>query len=81
MMHVMVVMIVVVMMMMVMGHRWFGIHRRCPGRRAGRCFLRDGVSGEADGESGRDDKALDHGKTFLWLGNPNGSQRSIEVSA
>jgi hypothetical protein len=49
-----VVVMVVVMMMMVMvlhGHR-----RR---RRGG--FLRDGVSGGADRESGGDDKTLDHG--------------------
>jgi hypothetical protein len=70
MMHVMVVM--VVMVMVVMMHRRG--HRSRGGRRSG--FLRDGVSGEADSESGRDDKALDHGKTFLWLGNPNGSRRT-----
>ncbi|HEY5203938.1 MAG TPA: hypothetical protein VIJ63_04990 [Roseiarcus sp.] len=79
-MHVMVMMMMVVMMM-VMGHRRFGIHRRASGRRAGRRFLRDGVASEAERENGRGGKGLDHGRIFLWLGNPNGSQRSIEVAA
>jgi hypothetical protein len=73
---VMVVIVVMVMVMMVMVHRRFGSHRRRPGRRGGCCFLRDGVTGEAEGERGRDDKTLDHGRTFLWLDNPNGSPRT-----
>ena len=71
----MMVMVVMVMMVMVMFGRRFGGLRRRPGRGGGRGgFLRDGVTGEADSESGRDDKTLDHGRTFLWLGNPNGSR-------
>jgi hypothetical protein len=72
MMHVMVVvvpMMMVVMMVVMVLHR-LGGHRRRPSRGGWRCFLRDGVSGEADGQSGRDDKAFDHGKNFLWLGEP-----------
>ena len=38
-------------------------------------------SREAERENGRGRKGLDHGRTFLWLGNPNGSQRSIKLSA
>jgi hypothetical protein len=65
--HVMVMMmVVVVMMMMVVMHR-LG-HGSRGGRRSG--FLRDGVSGEAERENGRGGKALDHGRTFLWLGKP-----------
>ena len=67
-MHVMVMMMNVVMMMMVM-MRWLG-HRS--GRRSSG-FLRGGVSGEAERENGRGGKGLDHGKSFLWLANPNGS--------
>ncbi len=44
-------------------------------------FLRDGVAGEAERENGGGRKGLDHGRIFLWLGNPNGSQRSIELAA
>ena len=63
-MHMMVMMPMVVMpmmmpMMMVV-HRRFGGHRRGSGRSAGCCFLCEGVSGEAEAESGRSDKALDH---------------------
>ena len=66
-----VVMIVVMMVMMVVVMvMHLGGHRRRPGGRGGRCFLRDGVTGEAERERGRDDKTLDHGRTFLWLGNP-----------
>ncbi len=61
--HVVVMMVMVmVMVMMVMhrvGHRGGGLGRRR--------FLCDGVTGEADGESGGGDKALDHGKVFLLL--------------
>jgi hypothetical protein len=66
MMHVMVVMVMMmdVVMMMVMVHRRFCVHRGCSGGRAGSCFLRDGVSGEAKGEDGRGRKGLDHGRTF-----------------
>ena len=83
MMHVMHVVMMVMMMvvMMMVGHRRFGVHRRAAGRRAGRCFLRDGVSGEAERENGRGGKGLDHGRIFLWLGDPNGSPRSIEFAA
>jgi hypothetical protein len=78
MMHVMhVMMVVMVMMVVVMMVRWLG-HRS--GRRSSG-FLRGGVSGEAERENGRGRKGLDHGRTFLSLGNPNGSQRSIEVAA
>ena len=72
-MHV-VVMMVVVMMMMVHGSR----HRS--GRR-GSGFLGDGIAGEAERENGRGRKGLDHGRTFLSLANPKGSQQPIELAA
>jgi hypothetical protein len=75
-MVVMMVMDVVMMMMVVMmrrlGHR---------SGSSGRSVLRHGVAGEAERENGRCGKGLDHGRSFLWLGNPNGSQRSIELAA
>ena len=77
MMHVMVMMMMMMMMVMMMMLR-LG-HGSRGGRRSG--FLRDGVSGEAERENGRGGKALDHGRTFLWLGNPNGSRRTIGPSA
>ena len=73
----MMVMVVMMMMVMVM-HRRLG-HRSGAGR--ARWFLRDGVSGEAERENGRGGKGLDHGKSFLWLANPNGSGQAIETSA
>jgi ABC-type lipoprotein release transport system permease subunit len=57
---VMVMMVVVMVMMVVHGSS----------HRSGRRFLRHSVSGEAERENGRGGKGLDHGKTFLWLGNP-----------
>ena len=72
-MHVMMVVMMMVVMMVVHGSR----HRSGRDSR----FLRHGVSGEAERENGRRGKGLDHGKSFLWLANPNGSQRSIEVVA
>ena len=77
-MVMMVMMMVMVMpMVVVMMHRRFGVHRRRAGGGSRRCFLRDGVSGEAEGENGRGGKGLDHGETFLWLGNPSGSRRTV----
>jgi hypothetical protein len=67
-MHV-VMMVDVVMMMC--GHRFGGLWRG-PSRSAGDCGLRKGVSGEAEAEKGRGDKALDHEKLFLWLVTPAG---------
>ena len=67
-----------VMMMMVMMVHWLG-HRS--GRQQQPGVLRDGVAGEAERENGRGRKGLDHGRSFLWLANPNGSQRRIEVAA
>ena len=75
-MHVMVMMMIVVVVMVMMMHR-LG-HRS---RSSGRSVLRHGIAGEAERENRRGGKGLDHGRTFLWLGNPNGSRRSIEVSA
>jgi hypothetical protein len=72
MMMVMVVMVMVMMMMHRLGHR---------SGSSGRSVLRHGIAGEAERENRRGGKGLDHGRTFLWLGNPNGSRRSIEVSA
>jgi hypothetical protein len=73
----MVVVMVVINVMMVMMVMLMVLHRRrrlAGGRRwgGGRRFLRDGVTGEAERERGGRDKGLDHGRTFLWLGNPNG---------
>ena len=80
MVHVMVVVVMMmdVVMMMVVMHRRLG-HRS--GRRRASGFLRDGISGEAERENGRGRKGLDHGRTFLWLANPNGSARLIETAA
>jgi hypothetical protein len=66
MVHVMVVMVMMmnVVMMMVMMHRRFCVHRRRSGGRAGRCFLGDGISGEAKRENGRGRKGLDHGRSL-----------------
>jgi hypothetical protein len=72
----MVVMMNVVVMMVMMMHR-LG-HRSGS---SGRSVLRHGVAGEAERENGRGRKGLDHGRTFLWLGNPDGSQRSIKLFA
>jgi hypothetical protein len=79
-MVMMMVMMVVMMMMMMHWHRFGGLWRR-PSRSAGDCGLRKSVSREAERENGRGRKGLDHGRPFLWLGNPNGSQRSIKLSA
>jgi hypothetical protein len=79
-MVMMMVMVMVVMVMMMHWHRFGGLWRR-PSRSAGDCGLRKGVSREAERENGRGRKGLDHGRTFLWLGNPNGSRRSIKLSA
>jgi len=68
---VVVVMMMVVVMMVMMrltGHRSGG--RR---RRGG--FLRDGVSRQADRESGGGDKTLNHGEDFLLSRRPRGSSR------
>jgi hypothetical protein len=67
-MMVMMMNVMMMMVMMVHGSR----HRS--GRRS---VLRDGVAGEAEREDRRGGKSLDHGETFLWLGNPNGSTRLI----
>jgi hypothetical protein len=81
MVHMMMVMMVVMMMMVMMGHRRLGVHRGRPGRRAGRCFLGDGVAGEAERENGRGRKGLDHERSFLSLTNPDGSARLIATAA
>jgi hypothetical protein len=67
---VMDVVMMVVMMMMVMMHRHRLGHRSGSSRRR---VLRHGVAGEAERENRRGGKGLDHGRTFLWLGNPKGS--------
>jgi hypothetical protein len=59
MVHVVVVIMVMMMVMHLVGHR---------GGRSG--FLRDGVAGEADGESGGGDKALDHGHVSFQKKDP-----------
>ena len=75
-MHVMVMMMIVVVVMVMMMHR-LG-HRSGS---SGRSVLRHSIAGEAERENRRGGKGLDHRRTFLWLGNPNGLRRSIEVSA
>ena len=68
MVHVMVVVVmmmdVVMMIVMMHWHRRFCVHRGRSGGRAGRCFLGDRISGEAERENGRSRKGLDHGRTF-----------------
>ena len=56
-----VVMVVMVMMMMLRGGSGGG-------GRSG--FLRHGVAGEAQREHGGGGEGLDHGRVFLWLGEP-----------
>jgi hypothetical protein len=63
---VMVMMVVVVVVMMLVVMHLVG-HRSGGGR-----FLRDGIAGEADGESGGGDKALDHGQSVLSKKTPFG---------
>ncbi len=63
MMMMMMVIVMVMMMMHLVGHRR---------SRGGGGFLRDGVAGEADGESGGSDKALDHGQSVLSKKTPFG---------
>jgi hypothetical protein len=81
---VMMMMVMDVMMMMMMaraGHWRLMVDGSGPGGGASGCFLGDGIAGEAERENGRGRKGLDHGRAFLWLGNPKGSQRSIRVAA
>jgi hypothetical protein len=66
-----VVVVMVVMMMMLDRRRRLVIDRSRSGGRAGRCFLRDCISGEAEGKNRCGGKALDHEGTILsWLGKP-----------
>ena len=65
MVHMVVMMMMVMMVVMMMVH---GGSHRSGGRRSS--FLRDGVAGEAEREHGGDGEGLDHGKIFLWLGEP-----------
>ena len=76
MVHVVVMMMVLVMMVVMMVR---GGSHRSGGRRSG--FLRDGVAGEAEREHGGDGEGLDHGKIFLWLGEPSGSRGAIGLAA
>jgi hypothetical protein len=62
-----VVHVVVVMMMMMVVVMMHLMHRS--GRRRS-SFLRDGIAGEAEREHGGGGEGLDHGKIFLWLGEP-----------
>jgi uncharacterized membrane protein len=74
MMHVMVMVMPMMMVVVVVVMMHFRRHRS-GGRRSG--FLRDGVAGEAERERGGGGKGLDHGKIFLWLGEPGGSRGAI----
>ena len=77
MVHVVVMVMMVVMMMMVMV-----LHGRSHwSSRSRRGFLGDGVAGEAEREHGGDGEGLDHGKIFLWLGEPSGSRGAIGLAA
>ena len=71
----MVMMVMDVVMVMMMVHhrpraRRLVIDRSGASGRTGGCFLRDGISGEAEGENGRDHKALDH-RNCPGLNAPN----------
>jgi hypothetical protein len=71
----MMVMVVVMMMMHRLGHR---------SGSSGRSVLRHGIAGEAERENRRGGKGLDHGRSFLWLGNPNGlhpSHRGLRLNS
>jgi hypothetical protein len=68
--HVVHVVVMVVMMVMMVVHF---MRHRSGGRRSG--FLRDGVAGEAERQHGGDGEGLDHGKIFLWLGEPQRVER------
>jgi hypothetical protein len=72
-MHMVMMMMMMVVMMVVMVH-WRG-HRS-----SRRSVLRHGVAGEAKRENGRGRKGLDHGRSFLWLANPDGSARLIATA-
>jgi hypothetical protein len=77
-MVMMMVMDVVMMMMMVVMVHWLG-HRSSGSSR--RSILRHCVAGEAERKHGRGREGLDHGRSFLSLANPRGSQQPIEVAA
>jgi hypothetical protein len=75
-MHVVMMVMVVVMVMMVVMHLVHFASGR-GGHRSG--FLRDGVAGEADRESGGREKALHHGRTsfgFTDRCEPAGGNRA-----
>jgi hypothetical protein len=75
--------VVMPMMMVVMVHhrRGLGGRRRRPCRGGRRRFLRERVAREAERQNRSGGKSLDHARTFLWLGNPNGSLRTVESAA
>lgn len=79
-MHVMVMMVVVVVMMMVHDRRLI-VDGRTSGGSASGCFLREGVSAEAERQNGRGGKGLDHDKDNPVVGDPNGSRRTVETCA
>jgi len=66
----MVVMMMMVVVVVVMMHL---TAHRSGGRRRRGGFLRNGVSRQADRESGGGDKILDHGEDFLLSIRPLGS--------
>jgi hypothetical protein len=67
-----VVMVVVMVMVMVMVlDRRLVVDRSRSGGRAGRCFLRDCIAGEAERKNCGGGKALNHERMILsWLGKP-----------
>jgi hypothetical protein len=73
MMHVVVVVMMMMMVMVVVVMHRLG-HGSRGGRRSG--FLRYGVTAEAERDNRGSGKGLDHGRIFLWLGNPDGSRRT-----
>jgi hypothetical protein len=73
-------MVMMMMVVMVMVHdRRLMVDRRCSGGGAGRRFLRDGISGEAERKHGRGGKGLDHERIILWLGKPKWVARDDKV--
>jgi hypothetical protein len=72
-MHVVVVMMVMmVVVMVVMMMHLGGGRRRLGGGSSRRCLLRERITREPDSESGRGDKALEHGSSFLIEKDPSG---------
>jgi hypothetical protein len=68
--HVVVMVVMMMVMVVMMHHRRLGRHGSGSGGGAGGCFLREGVTSQAEREHGRGSDGLDHVKAFLCLREP-----------